>query len=109
MNHERRASSGGAWPASHRGDPVSSVPLRALAERAFKWSALTTAGRFALQLVAQIVLARLLGPDNYGVYGIGMVVLTFSTFLSGNAFSYILMLRPTVDDDDVRFAFGWQV
>jgi lipopolysaccharide exporter len=88
---------------------MSSVPLRSLAERAFKWSALTTAGRFALQLVAQIVLARLLGPDNYGVYGIGMVVLTLSTFLSGNAFSYILMLRQTIDDDDIRFAFGWQV
>jgi lipopolysaccharide exporter len=88
---------------------VTGVPLRSLAERAFKWSALTTAGRFALQLVAQIVLARLLGPDNYGVYGIGMVVLTFTTFLSGNAFSYILMLRQSIDDEDVRFAFSWQV
>jgi O-antigen/teichoic acid export membrane protein len=82
--------------------------LRSLAERAFKWSALTTAGRFGLQLVAQIVLARLLGPDNYGVYGIGMVVLTFAAFLSGNAFSYILMLQKDVSEDDVRFAFTWQ-
>lgn len=82
--------------------------LKHLAERAFKWSALTTVGRFALQLLAQITLARLLGPDNYGVYGIGMVVLTFAAFLSGNAFSYILMLQKTVDDDDVRFAFTWQ-
>jgi O-antigen/teichoic acid export membrane protein len=84
-------------------------PLRALAERAFKWSAVTTVGRFALQLVAQITLARLLGPDNYGVYGIGMVVLTFATFLSGNSFSYILMLQEDIDDDDVRFAFTWQL
>jgi O-antigen/teichoic acid export membrane protein len=84
-------------------------PLRSLAERAFKWSALTTVGRFGLQLVAQVLLARLLGPDNYGVYGIGMVVLTFAAFLSGNAFSYILMLQQKVDDEDVRFAFTWQV
>ncbi|MFL6692061.1 MAG: lipopolysaccharide biosynthesis protein, partial [Ramlibacter sp.] len=83
--------------------------LRALAERAFKWSAVTTVGRFALQLVAQITLARLLGPDNYGVYGIGMVVLTFAAFLSGNSFSYILMLQKEIDDEDVRFAFTWQV
>lgn len=82
--------------------------LRVLAERAFKWSALTTAGRFALQLVAQVVLARLLGPDNYGVYGIGLVVLTFAAFLSGNSFSYILMLQPEVSRDDVRFSFTWQ-
>lgn len=84
-------------------------PLRSLAERAFRWSAVTTAGRFALQLVAQITLARLLGPDNYGVYGIGLVVLTFAAFLSGNSFSYILMLQKDIDDEDVRFAFTWQV
>lgn len=87
---------------------MSSTPLRSLAERAFKWSALTTGGRFVLQFVAQVVLARLLGPDNYGVYGIGMVVLTFASFLSGNAFSYILMLKDEVDERDVRFAFTWQ-
>lgn len=84
-------------------------PLRSLAERAFKWSAVTTVARFGLQLVAQIVLARLLGPDNYGVYGIGVVVLTFAAFLSGNAFSYILMLQNEVDDEDMRFAFTWQL
>jgi O-antigen/teichoic acid export membrane protein len=82
--------------------------LRGLAERAFKWSAVTTVGRFALQLVAQVVLARLLGPDNYGVYGIGMVVLTFAGFLSGNSFSYVLMLQKEVSRDDVRFSFTWQ-
>ncbi|TFZ00175.1 oligosaccharide flippase family protein [Ramlibacter humi] len=85
------------------------APLRSQAERAFKWSALTTVGRFGLQLVAQVLLARLLGPSNYGVYGIGMVVLTFAAFLSGNAFSYILMLQKDVDEDDVRFAFTWQL
>jgi lipopolysaccharide exporter len=88
---------------------MTARPLRSLAERAFKWSAVTTVGRFALQLVAQITLARLLGPDNYGVYGIGMVVLTFAAFLSGNSFSYILMLQKEIDDEDVRFAFTWQV
>jgi lipopolysaccharide exporter len=88
---------------------MTARPLRSLAERAFKWSAVTTVGRFALQLVAQITLARLLGPDNYGVYGIGMVVLTFAAFLSGNSFSYILMLQKEIDDEDVRFAFTWQL
>ncbi|MGZ5180616.1 MAG: oligosaccharide flippase family protein [Ramlibacter sp.] len=88
---------------------MTARPLRSLAERAFKWSAVTTVGRFALQLLAQITLARLLGPDNYGVYGIGMVVLTFAAFLSGNSFSYILMLQKDIDDGDIRFAFTWQL
>jgi O-antigen/teichoic acid export membrane protein len=83
--------------------------LAALAERALKWSAFTTAARFALQFVSQVALARLLGPDNFGVYGIGMAVLTFVGFLSGASFSYGLMLQRTVTDDDVRFSFTWQM
>ena len=56
------------------------------AERALKWSALTTVARFALQLAAQIALARMLGPENFGVYGIGMAVLTFAAFPVGRQF-----------------------
>ncbi|GAB2584851.1 hypothetical protein GCM10027034_16510 [Ramlibacter solisilvae] len=83
--------------------------LGALAERALKWSALTTVARFALQLVAQVALARLLGPGNFGVYGIGMAVLTFVGFLSGASFSYGLMLQSRLSEEDIRFAFTWQM
>jgi lipopolysaccharide exporter len=83
--------------------------LATLAERALKWSAFTTVARFALQLVAQVALARLLGPGNFGVYGIGMAVLTFVGFLSGASFSYSLMLQARVDDEDIRFSFTWQM
>ena len=79
------------------------------AERALKWSALTTIARFALQLGAQVALARMLGPENFGVYGIGMAILTFVTFLSGSSFSWNLMLMPTVSDKDIRFSFTWQM
>ncbi|MDB5870803.1 MAG: putative succinoglycan transport protein [Ramlibacter sp.] len=83
--------------------------VAALAERALKWSALTTIARFVLQLGAQVALARLLGPGNYGVYGIGITVLTFAAFLSGASFSWNLMLLPTVTRDDIRFSFTWQL
>ncbi len=83
--------------------------VAALAERALKWSALTTVARFVLQLGAQVALARMLGPDNFGVYGIGIAVLTFVAFLSGASFSWNLMLLPAVTRDDIRFAFTWQL
>jgi lipopolysaccharide exporter len=88
---------------------MTAAAVAALAERALKWSALTTVLRFALQLGAQVALARMLGPGNFGVYGIGMAVLTFVAFLSGASFSWNLMLLPTVTRDDIRFSFTWQM
>lgn len=88
---------------------MSHSALAARAEHAVKWSALTTLARLFLQLGAQVTLARLLGPGPYGIYGIGIALLTFATFLAGTGFSYSLMLRPQVTDDDIRFAFTWQL
>ncbi len=83
--------------------------LSVRARRAATWSVLTTAARFALQLGAQVSLARLLGPGPYGIYGIGIAVLTFATFLAGTGFSYSLLLQAQVSAADVRFAFTWQL
>jgi len=76
---------------------------------AFKWSALSTGSRFVLQVVAQVILARTLGPEAYGVFAIGMVVLTFANFVSGFGFSWSLLQRANVSDDDIRFAWTWQL
>ncbi|WP_048440574.1 oligosaccharide flippase family protein [Caenimonas sp. SL110] len=88
---------------------MTSGSLAALAQRALKWSAVTTVARFVLQLGSQIALARMLGPENFGVYGIALTVLTFASFLSGTSFSWNLMLLPRVTDEDVRFSFTWQL
>ena len=76
---------------------------------AFKWSALSTGSRFLLQLVAQVILARTLGPEAYGVFAIGIVVLTFAGFVSGFGFSWSLLQRAQVSDEDIRFAWTWQL
>ena len=75
---------------------------------AVKWSAASTAVRFALQLGAQVALARVLGPEVFGIFAIGMVVLTFAGFVSGFGFSWSLLQRVELHDDDVRFAWTWQ-
>ena len=76
---------------------------------AVKWSAVSTLARFVLQLVAQVVLARTLGPEIFGIFAIGMVVLTFATFFSGFGFSWSLLQRNKLCDEDVRFAWTWQL
>ncbi|RYZ11143.1 MAG: lipopolysaccharide biosynthesis protein [Comamonadaceae bacterium] len=76
---------------------------------AVKWSAVATLARFALQFAAQVVLARTLGPELFGVFGIGMVVLTFATFVSGFGFGWSLLQRAELRDQDIRFAWTWQL
>lgn len=88
---------------------MTTQALGARVQRAITWSATTTAARFVLQMGAQVALARLLGPGPYGIYGIGIAVLTFATFLAGTGFSYSLMLREQVSDADIRLAFTWQL
>lgn len=77
--------------------------------KAVKWSAVATLGRFALQLIAQSVLARILGPENYGLFGIGMVVYTFGNFFSSFGFGRNLLQKQEISESDIRFAFTWQL
>jgi len=96
-----------AAPAA--GAALSAPDLGQSGVSAFKWSALSTGSRFLLQLVAQVILARTLGPEAYGVFAIGIVVLTFAGFVSGFGFSWSLLQRAEVRDEDIRFAWTWQL
>jgi PST family polysaccharide transporter len=76
---------------------------------AVKWSAIGTVARFGLQLCAQIVLARLLGPENYGLFALGLVVLTFSNMLADFGFAWGLVQNQNLSERDIRFVFTWQL
>jgi lipopolysaccharide exporter len=76
---------------------------------AVKWSTATTIGRFMLQLIAQVVLARMLGPDVYGIFGMGIVVFNFSYFIATFGFAWSLGQLEEVSEEDIRFAFTWQM
>lgn len=65
--------------------------------------------RMALQIGAQIVLARLLGPQQYGIFAIGAIVITFSAFFSDFGLAYGLIQKAEVSPRDVRFVFTWQI
>ncbi len=76
---------------------------------AVKWGTVSTLARLVLQLGVQVVLARTLGPEIFGIFAIGIVVLTFAGFVSGFGFSWSLLQRATVQVEDIRFALTWQV
>lgn len=74
-----------------------------------RWSLLTGAARLVLQIGAQVALARLLGPQAFGLFAIGMVVLTLAGFIAGFGLSWSLMQRAEIDEQDIRFAWTWQL
>jgi len=74
-----------------------------------RWSALTGGARFALQLIAQVLLARQLGPQAFGMFAIGMLAITLAGFVAGFGLSWSLMQRAKLDDEDIRFAWTWQL
>lgn len=77
--------------------------------RAVRWSVLTASARLVLQLLLQVWLARLLGPQVFGVFAIGLVTLTLAGFLAGFGLSWNLMQRAQLDEEDIRFAWTWQL
>lgn len=77
--------------------------------RAVKWSAFGSVGRFALQLVAQVILARILGPEIYGLFGIGLLVYSFGEFFSSFGFARKLLQKQAINEEDIRFAYTWQI
>ncbi|MFU8790000.1 MAG: lipopolysaccharide biosynthesis protein [Methylobacter sp.] len=76
---------------------------------AVKWSALGNIARYGLQLGAQIVLARLLGPENYGLFALGMTVLAFSNMLANFGLAWGLVQAQDLSEADIRFVFTWQL
>lgn len=76
---------------------------------AVKWSAFGNMARYGLQLGAQIVLARLLGPENYGLFALGMTVLTLSNMLANFGLAWGLVQAQELGEEDVRFIFTWQL
>jgi PST family polysaccharide transporter len=61
------------------------------------------------QLLCQIVLARLLSPADYGVFGVAMIIVTFATFLSEFGGAATLIRNKEISVRDIRGNFTLQV
>jgi len=85
--------------------------MSSLGERstsAVLWGAGGSFFRIVLQFATQIVLIRLLGPEHYGIFAIGVIVVGFSGFFADFGIAYGLIQKPDVSLDDLRFIFTFQ-
>lgn len=83
--------------------------LKSLSLTAFLWGGGGAFLRLFMQIAAQIVLARLLGPEQYGLFAMSVLVMSFSAFFSDIGMAYGLIQRKQLDDSHIRFVFTWQI
>ncbi len=67
------------------------------------WGASGSALQLALQFGIQVVLARLLGPDQYGLFALGAALISLGSFFTYGVPTGLVQKR-TLSGDDVRFA-----
>lgn len=83
--------------------------LRGRSISAFMWGSVGSLIKLVIQFAAQILLARILGPEQYGLFAMGVIVISFSAFLSDIGIAYGLIQRKELTDAHVRFVLTWQL
>lgn len=73
--------------------------------RGFFWKLLERFGVSATQFVLQIILARLLDPEQYGVLSIMIIFTTLANVFIQNGFNTSLIQNKDVDEDDYSSVF----
>lgn len=73
------------------------------------WGAGGAVLRIVLQFACQVVLARILGAEQYGLFAIGVIVIGFSNFFADVGIAYGLIQKQEVTSADLRFVATWQL
>lgn len=72
------------------------------------WGYIGTVGRIGVQMIAQVVLARMLGPTIFGIYAVGMITVSISNFVADMGMGPALVQKRELREEDYRLAFTWQ-
>ena len=69
------------------------------------WSTIDKFGIVTMQFVINIVLARLLTPDDFGLVGMILIIVAVSTIVADGGFSSALIQKCDATDKDYSTAF----
>lgn len=81
---------------------------RGLAKRSIVgmfWTALSMGALAIAELVALLVLARLLSADDFGLYAAALVIIKFSAILEGLGVAPAIVQRPALEERHLRVGF----
>lgn len=76
--------------------------------KALKWNYLGAFLRVGLQFVIGVVLARLLGPEAFGLIAVATLVLSLGALFADFGLASVLIQRKEVSSRDIRFVFTLQ-
>lgn len=77
--------------------------------KALGWKLLERFGVSGIQFVLQIILARLLSPDDYGVLSMMMIFTTLATVFVQGGFNTALVQKKKIDNDDFSSVFWFSM
>lgn len=77
--------------------------------RALAWGIGGSLTRVVVQLGGQILLARLLGPETYGLFIICALVVGLMVYVADAGIAYSLVHRQLVGAEDLQFVCTWQL
>ncbi len=91
------------------GDQDAPVPDGGIGKKAVSAVRAVVAGRFAYQILTigfTVVLARVLTPEDYGVYGIAFLSLQFLIYIEGFRIESALIQRPDLTVEEGRQGYA---
>ncbi len=72
---------------------------------ALKWNYLGTGAKIASQLAIGIVLARLLGPEPFGLIAVAWLMLGLGNLIADSGLSVALVQKEQISARDIRYVF----
>ena len=88
--------------------PADDKTLAAASVSALKWEYAGSAARAVSSIVITVVLARVLGPEPFGLAAAAWLVIGFGNLIADLGMGSALLQRKVISDDDVRYAFTMQ-
>lgn len=69
------------------------------------WSVVQSWGGKLITFATSIILARLLGPEQYGIVGVAFLILTFIPMIADFGFGVAIIQKKNISDQDLNFPF----
>lgn len=84
---------------------TSSVSIKSTVKNGVLWSVIQNWGGRLITFITSIILARLLGPEEYGIIGIAFLILTFIPMIADFGFGVAIIQKKQLSDEDLNLPF----